>query len=439
MVFFSLAPQSLTGVGANVSRMLQAIVLFFLISSFLIGKRELRFPSLTSYRYISLTLYFYLTIISGLIGILMGVYLFGSYTPTSSQSFIASFLNSHSARPFFEYIILFYYIVYFAVFPMMLFKKEEDIRYFFKAFFLLFNLSLVVGIIDLIFASQYNITVTSRYLYEWYTTGPRNVGFRFHGFFGEPRDAFVVLGLGAAFYYLRSSMLNHSQSKYYYILLLVCALLTQSTSGIIGIAIFIAIYLTTQSLQPKYLMRKIVLTAFIGTVIYVGIVNSPRILWSLKELWNIKEIYTTGVVPPLLALNMNNIYPIFWIIDNLFQLNPIPLLIGTGLGSASHINNTYLAWGGLTNPNSNIIRLLSETGVIGLLVYIIAFYHPVKKLVAVFSPRIRNNIILFSLLILSLSLSHRSAANFIFLGIFFATMKVFDSNLSKKRPVSRDI
>ena len=126
---------------------------------------------------------------------------------------------------------------------------------------------------------------------------------------------------------------------------------------------------------------------------------------------------------------MNNILPIFWIVDNLTQLNPMPLMFGAGLGSASHINNT-LGGGmlGLCNPNANIIRVLAETGIIGLLVYIFAFYSPVKKLTTGFSPRIRDNIVLFSLLVLSLTLSHRSAANFIFLGVFFATMKVFRSS-----------
>lgn len=428
MKFFALTHQGITGVGANISRVLQVIVLLLLTTSFLIGKQDLRFPSLSSYRYSYLTLYFFLAIISGLIGILMGVYSLDIYGPQSGQSFFAAFLNSPYSRPFFEYITLFYYIVYFVVFPSIFLNKEEDIRYFFKAFFFIFNLSLVVGIIDLFFVSQYDVTITSRHLYEWYTTGPINVGFRFHGFFGEPRDAFVVLGLGAAFYYLKSSVLNHSQSKYYYILLLTCALLTQSISGMIGVAIFMVIYLTTQIIQSKHLIRIVIITVFTGMIAYVGIVNSPRVLKTVKILMSINELYSAGV--ELSGPNQAvNIYPIFWIVDNLTQLNPMPLMFGGGLGSASHITNAYSSgFGELRNPNANIIRVLAETGVIGFFVYFFAFYSPVKKLTTGFSPRIRDNIILFSLLVLSLTLSHRSAANFIFFGVFFATMRMFSSS-----------
>ena len=128
MVFFILIPQGIFGIGSNISRLLALIVLMLLTISFLTGKRDLRFPSLSNYRFSYLTLYFFIAVTSGLIGILMGVYSFDLYGPQPSQSFIAAFLNSPYARPFFEYIILFYYIVYFVVFPSILLKNEEDIR-----------------------------------------------------------------------------------------------------------------------------------------------------------------------------------------------------------------------------------------------------------------------------------------------------------------------
>ncbi len=430
MVFFTLTDQSITAVGANLSRMLSMIVLLFLSLSLIFGKTHLYIPRPSSYKFFFLTLYFYLSIVSGLFGLLMGVYTVGTNSLAPDDSFMVILINSTYIRPVFEYIILLYYIFYFSVLPMVLFKNKEDILYFFKVFFFMFNISLVIGIIDLIFVKLYDTTITGRCIYEWYiASGPRNVGFRFHGIFGEPRDAFVVLGLGAAFYYFKSYVLNFPQNKFYYILILVCALLTQSASGIIGIAIFIGLYITIQYLESKtFSIKRLLLIIFVGIICYVTVINSYRIHMILTNtLSQIIAAYKSGTkltfpnLPP-------NIYPLFWIVDNILDLNPIPLLFGGGLGSASCVNNMYSGVSGLTNPHANIIRVLAETGIIGLLIYITAFYYPVKKLAVKLPVKDRNKVIFFALLILSLSLAHRSAANFIFLGIFFATIKVFKSN-----------
>jgi hypothetical protein len=299
----------------------------------------------------------------------------------------------------------------------------------------MFNLSLVIGIIDLFISSQYGFTITSRHLYELYQGEPRNLGFRFHGIFGEPRDAFVILGLGGGFYCLRSSILNRSQSKYYYLFLFVCALLTDSTSGFIGLAIFIVIYLIQQTLKfNRYLIKKLLFLGLLGIISYAAIINSVHTLQNIKYVLEVKQIYIES--GDLWAPNtIQNIYPIFWMLDNIKQHNLIPVLFGTGLGSVSFINNVYSGGiGDLMNPNANIIRLFCNTGVIGFLVYIFAFYFPVSRNTAVFTRKTRNNIIFFSLLILSLTLSHRSSANFIFLGVFLATVKVYYLN-PEKRPL----
>ena len=207
MTFFVLGNQSLTGVGANISRLLQIATLLFLVRLAIVGNINLRISGFTK-RYTSFVLYFSLAVMSGVIGLLMGVYSLGPVSDGVNIAFPAVLINSPYFRPIFEYVVLAYYIIYFAVLPSIILKKEEDVKYFFKVFFLMFNISLFVGLIGILLYWQYGINIVGRHLYEWYTTGARSVGFRFHGFFGEPRDAFVVLGLGAAFYYLKSIIFN---------------------------------------------------------------------------------------------------------------------------------------------------------------------------------------------------------------------------------------
>ena len=88
--------------------------------------------------------------------------------------------------------------------------------------------------------------------------------------------------------------------------------------------------------------------------------------------------------------------------------------IGTGLGSASAINNAYLRSGEILNPRANIIRLLYENGLIGTLFFISAFVYPIKYLRL---PKyIDNKMILSTLFILGAFFAHRSSVPYIFLG-----------------------
>ena len=440
MTYFVLSDQSLTGVGTNVSRIIQIVVLFLFVRSAIVGGLSFRISTFTRSRYSLFVLYFCLAVMSGVIGLLTGAYSLNTVPDTHGVGAFSSFLNSSYVRPLVEYVILIYYIVYYAVFPTIFLKRKEDLKYFFRVFFFMFNLSLVVGVIGLFLASQFDVYI-GRNLYELYSEGARNIGPRFHGFFGEPRDAFVVLGLGAAFYCLKSIILDYTERKYYYILILICAILTQSTSGLLGIVIFISLYVAFHAFQFNHLPKMIAVAFFFGIVVYIGVSYSDRVSTALAILWEARASFAMGGnLHPQLETQAVNIYPIFWIIDNLLKLNVLPFLFGGGLGSAAIINQVYFSCAlhtfggipGLNNPHSNMVRLLSETGIIGFIIYISACYYPIRRAAAGLSLRDRNKIVLFSLLVLSLSLAHRSVSNLIFLGVFFAAMNVFQANLNKK-------
>ena len=122
----------------------------------------------------------------------------------------------------------------------------------------------------------------------------------------------------------------------------------------------------------------------------------------------------------------NNIYPLWqrWI--EVLELNYTPLILGTGLGSTSVINNVYFglenrSFNIIINPNANVIRIIYETGILGTLIYIAAFILPIKRINL---PRkIFFKIIIFMFIILGSSFAQRSVTPFIFLGVILVVFK----------------
>jgi hypothetical protein len=336
-------------------------------------------------------------------------------------------LNNLQVRTIFEYIVFLYYIIYFIYLPSIVFKSRDDLNYFFKVFFIVFNVSLVFGVVDFYF-SYTDSGFIGRHLYEHIAGKPVMVGARFHGFAGEPRDAFIFLALGLAFYNVRSLFEDRPQNRYYYLLIIVCMLLTYSASSYIGIMIFVCFFaIVLAANDGKKCFMFLLLSPLFFFAAYLFILESPRLMIHSGNLLNIIDVYRTKEIPSALVGQMPNIYPIFWIVDNIYEYNPIPLFFGGGLGSASLVNNLLGEGNQITtdNPHANIIRLISETGLIGLYVYIIAFYKPVSKLAKqILSNRQSFRLITLLLLILSVSLAHRSSAIFIFTGIIYFYLKV---------------
>ena len=420
----------MTGVGGNVSRMLQVVVLLFLIRLVIVGKISLRISNFIKSRYSLFVLYFCLALISGSIGLLMGGYSLDAVIGSPGSSLLSDIIRSSYFRPCFEYVILAYYIGYFAVLPSIIFKEEEDIRYFFKVFFLIFNISLIVGMIAQVFYWFSGKSIIGRHLYEWYTSyGLVGVGRRFHGLFGEPRDAFVVLGLGAAFYYLRSIACNKPHYKLYYALIVICMVSTQSASGAAGVGIFVMLYVVIASLDLnlKAFIKASILISALCVVFYFGVNTSARLGVYMDTISPevLKGMYYKDKIPGILTAQMHDIYPLFWIVKNLSEFNLIPLLLGGGVGSLTAVNTSYGIEDVVVNPHANITRVLAETGIIGFCIYISAFLIPVKRMTMQLPYRIREKIIFCLILVLSLTLGHRSAAIFIFLGVLFAVFNTF--------------
>ena len=271
----------------------------------------------------------------------------------------------------------------------------------------------------------------------------RSVGFRFHGIAGEPRDACSYLMLSLGILALRDIWEDKKKLTLFWIILIITAtLLTQSLSGILGIAFFsilvLIYYLPSTSTRNKLLFFSVVL--FVALAIFINIILSDRLmryyyeffwLYSLLEGGPLKEIDWTSRCnfPNITDCNklaavfkgqMNNIYPIWHLWEEIKEFNFLHLFIGNGLGSTSVINNYYMHSNGLENPHAGIIRSIYETGVIGTLLFIAAFLTPIKKMCI--NNNINSKLILFMLLMLGMYFAHRSAIPYIFLGMVLVVL-----------------
>lgn len=435
LLFFMLMERTVSGITANVSRILQAMVIIGLILKFLLDVLRVKLVSVRiinvlSPLYVNYSAYFSLVVFAGCFGLLSGAYdAQYAYHFNEGDSGWYQFIDSESIRPIFEYIITLFYFFYFAVLPQYFLKTKKSIDYFFSSFKLVFNISLILGFIDLAFAAM-NHPLLPRHIADW-----RMVGMRFHGLAGEPRDAFVYLFYGLATLHLSAYYKGVRLGGLWITLVLLAAILTQSASGLIGILIFIVLY-GVYSLGRSNI-RSLVRLCFVLTLVivlsYVAAISSKRIMMYLEStvnLWNILE--ARARLPYLMSVQSSNIYPIYDLIVKFRNWNFLPVFIGSGMGSASVINNLYdPVTTTINNPHSQFVRVIFESGLIGVFLFVKSFLSPIKYLTKQLSSKKQHEFILLMLLLLGIFLGHRSSVCFIYLGIFIAAFRVLEANVSQ--------
>ena len=420
LLFFVVGHRDITGVVANLSRILQ----FFVVASMALQMINLRITykevSPLRRQYVYYTLYFILTCISGVWGLMSGAYIVGPNYNEGVSGFSA-FLNSAWMRPIFEYVISIYFFVYFVVLAQYFMKNERSIDYFFKAFFLMFIVTLVIGFIDYAFSS-FGILLVGRHLGDYIS-----VGRRFHGLAGEPRDAFVYLMLGLAFYVVRSYWLSTKQNNWWIFIVIVAALMTESASGLIGLAIFVVILAGAAMLRlNKIAMLSSVIAAIVIPLLIYSLIDFiPRLTAyrdAMLTLWDILE--SRRPLPFILVGQGENIYPAYNLIVKMRQFDFVSVFIGSGLGSASAITNYFAGTSEISNPHSQFIRVIYESGLIGLLLFIMSFYKPVELAIRHMDKNKRRTLLTLTLLVIGVSLGHRSAAPYIFVGVMISVFRL---------------
>lgn len=404
----------------TLSRFLQFIVLISLVLRSVNKNYGFKIfnPFCPEYKFYSY--FFILACLSGLYGISSGAYVL----PTLP---IGESIKVSVLRPFFEYFIAFYYFTYFVVLFKYFIKDYAEINYFFKIFKIVFYFTLLTGLLD------YFLMLTI----SGYEGLPRNLsdfrgpGLRFHGVIGEPRDAFVYLIFGLGVLTVKDIWFSKKKLSFSKIIIILTALmLTESASGIIGLlfsSILLIIFFIPM-LHLKKIIQVIMIILFLFIFSFYATTKSKRIFEYYSGFENLYSTLESGAgLQHPISTAANNIYPLWHRWTEVLELNITPLILGTGLGSSSVINNVYygLADGGfhIKNPNANVIRIIYETGILGTLIYIAAFILPIK-LKRLFLPRkIFFKIIVFMFIILGSSFAHRTVTPFLFLGVILVVFK----------------
>ena len=422
LLFFLLTERTITGFSLSFSRILQFIVIFFLIVLFLYrlsrGYTKVSFYNIDS-SFFFIKLHYLLLIIFGITG-----FLFGYYELSGIKHNIASIpdmINSKFARPFFEYFIQAFQIIYFIIMPVYLLKTKEHIDYFFSRFKFIFLIFIALGFADVLAIVMFDFDPLPRHILGW-----KNVGLRFHGIAGEPRQAYSFIILGLALLHLRAYYYKEKVSVGLLLLSVIAIYLTHSMTAIMGVVFFIIMYILFAISSNIKKIKKILTIALSILFIFLSITYVDRVssyVEYLLDVWFVLE--RKDELPYLMKVQATSLYPLYEITVKIREFDLFPVLFGHGLGSSSIINNLYLERGVyvLKNPNAQIVRILYEYGLLGLYVLFLAFYYPIRKYIDNINQKEREGFIIVFLLLLSAYFSIRSQVVFLYVGIFIATFR----------------
>ncbi len=430
LFFFVLFEEAQSGVTGNLSRILQVVTLAVLAVRLLwritgAPPRTVPIPNPFIPLYRRFSVMFILAIAAGIVGYFRGAYeLPVAYTSmVGERSWFSGTLNSASVRPIFEYLAMAYYFGYFVVLPQYLLTSAEDVSYALSRFKRMFVISFAIGVVDLAF-SMTGTYLVPRHLSDWLY-----VEARFHGLAGEPRQAFVYLFLGLALFHLMAFREGKRLNRRWTIAIILAAALTQSTTGLVAVAIFIGLYgiYEMRRLSIRNLMRLLVISVLLVGIGYVTVISSRRTMAyfvSASDLWYILE--TNQPLPYLMSKSNSDIYPLYDLTVKARAGDFLPVVFGSGMGSASATTNRYYReWAELNNPHSQLARSLFETGLFGTWLYIMVFVGPVRDATAKMAAPVKRQFMMLVLLLVACTLADRSSVPFVYLGLFAGALRVW--------------
>ncbi len=425
LLFFVFSGGESSGINLSISRLLQSIVLIYLLIIYILSKHSFNLYIVNYKKYI----FKYFLII--LIGTLISLLFYNNYSSNikfNIDNIFMTFFRGQYFRPIIEFIIILYYFLVYLIFPKYIFKNKLDLQFFFLTFKKILSFILIAGFLDFF----YSMIKPGAFLIGRHLSDNMYVGIRFHSFCGEPRDAFVFLIFSLVILTL-DSIFNKTKIKKIYIYSIIIALiLTQSASGILGLffSIILLIFFSN-NFNRKLFLYTIIFIIFISITSIVIINNTER----LKMYFDVyKEIYeilkSNEELPYLLYVQSVNIFPLWKLFINTINYNWIPVLVGSGIGSSSFLNNSYVQTNDLANTNSQLVRLLYEVGLIGTFYFIKIFTSVYNLFIKI--RKINNKLFYFLFfLLLGANLSHRSTTIYITSGILVIMLTQFHNE--KKR------
>jgi len=421
LLFFILLPSTTIGLPITLSRVFQAVFLTLFVLNFIFERKFiLRINPLKTYNF-HLICYCLLIFISSAIGWQFGSYSINtlSVSTYSEVDMYSSFIGGH-LRLAFEAFILIYYFVYFVILPRFFIISRLQLSYLFKWMKRVFYFVIMVGLIDLL-ANVIGFDLIPRHLVDskWV-----KVGLRFHSIAGEPRDAFVYLLFGLSVLYLMAGLnLKKPPRRIVVVLILFCAMLTQSFSGVIGLIFGLGLFVvfTKPNVKNYTVLFSLICISLIA--LYLSFDSSLRIQRYANMIITLPEVMQLGnPLPYLIVVQSPDVVPIWLFLQKLIEFDFYPILFGSGIGSASYATNDFLEAStiAINNPRAQITRLVFESGVIGLYIFLIILIKPVQRLRAIVKKNCWVSLWFSSLLLFGAVLGHRSNLGFIFVGIALA-------------------
>jgi hypothetical protein len=403
------------GSNLGVGRTIQLVVLFCIFIRFIVSGFKIRGINIFGSKYKYYSYFWFFSVFSALFGVLYGSYSLPSI-PINETMFMSVY------RPITEYIINIYYFGYFVILARFMLTDRHIIDYFFKVFSAIFYFSLVIGLLDLIF-----VFFLDDYMgIHRHLRGSVGVGLRFHGFAGEPRDAFVYLWLGIGVLYLKDIWRNERKLTKKILCVIIFAMaMTQSASGVFGLAfscgLLIVYYFPRIPIKNKINTMLLIISVLV--FIFIVIKTSGRVGNYANGFLNLYDNLNNGTdVGGNIRSSLSNIYPIWERLKEVLNLNFLPSLIGTGIGTSSVINNLYfMQSNSVINPNANIIRMFFDVGIIGLLLLTKAFIYPIVRFNV--SKDIILKLLFVMLFVVGAYYGHRSVAPFLLLGLMIAAIE----------------
>ena len=342
------------------------------------------------------------------------------------------FLEIESPRPLIELFLLFYQISVFCIFPALLVKTEHSLQKFLKIISFFLWASILIGFVDFLARFQ-GFDLIGRHFRDG-----RDVGVRFHGLFGEPRDAAVVIGFLIAVDMVRHHFgsITRRGVRNRFLILFLATLMTQSFSFIVGLCLFLAFFLM-RFLSIRNILSSIGLGLISLSIPFFGFFESSRLLDYFSGLKDVIQSILTSdysVIPAVYRGQLPNLAPITTFFERFSSYDFHLALFGSGIGSvhSSNLASGVLPADGIS-PQSNLTKLLVEQGMLGSLLYL--FVHLVCFRYLGFFGKGRYIEVAF-LYSFALSLAHRSPVNFMCIGIAILIVSVVAEDRRKRAAYS---
>lgn len=429
--FFMFHERNFLGIATTFSKFFQLMTYVAIIISILFNYKDIKIQSvLNLYKLHKVFLFF---IIVSVISTIFGLFN-DSYNQKMEDILynvgINDFLHlKNYVRPILEIFIEAHKYLFFIILAPLILYNEKRVDLIYKIFFIILISNLLFAFIDYAL-TFYDYELIPRHLVDW-----RHVGYRLHGFFGEPRDAYVGLVFSLCFIFIYNEHYHSKKPSYFWAILFAFSLLfTNSTSGIIGSFFFAICVIMYSIIKPKEIYRnpQIRMWLFIiFTLIIFYFVFSVRFqfyfIQLLKFIINLLEnstvfddinfiisflksfqdfferlfisathidqeiryhdsrissdIIPTGHTKSGWGLHSHqvNLLPIIQLMSRFENIELWKILFGTGSNSISFYNNELLKINELSNSHSKFINLLFNYGILGTFLVMFSLWYILKS------------------------------------------------------------